>query len=546
MQQTTDREHLDAVVVGAGFAGIYMLHQFRDRLGLNARLFEAGDGVGGAWFWNRYPGARCDSESWFYCYSFDQRVLDEWTWSEKFPGQPEIERYLNFVTDRLDLRRDMQFSARVSGAQWDDDAARWTVETADGQTVTARWLVTCIGGLSATATNTPDIPGLDSFSGEWLHTGHWPKDGVDLSGKRVGVIGTGSTGIQAIPVIAEQAAEVTVFQRTPAYIMPARNRPLAAEETAAIKADYSEIWRKAKSHRGGQPYDVPTVAFADLDEAEARALQESYWDAGGLRVLQLFSDVYSNPDSRAFVEGFFREKVRAIVEDPQAAAILEPKGYPLGAKRVALDTRYYETFNLPHVRVVDARANRIERIEPQGVRAGGTLYPLDTLVFATGFDAVTGPYKAMNIRGRDGANMVDHLADGPRAYLGMSFAGFPNLLAVGGPCSPALTTNVPTSIEHDVEWIARAIGWCEANGVTAFEATQAAEDDWADDTQRRVAGSIFEQADSWQFGANVPGKPRRFLVWLGGMIEYRQICDAVADGGYTGFIARKDNERTTT
>jgi cation diffusion facilitator CzcD-associated flavoprotein CzcO len=531
---TAATEDLDAVVIGAGFAGLYMLHKLRT-LGLTCRLFEAGEGVGGAWYWNRYPGARCDSESYFYCYSFSDEILQEWIWSEKFPGQPEIEHYLNFVADRLDLRGDIRFGRRVTAATYDEGALRWTVETDAGDMVRTRYVITAIGGLAPTATNLPALPGIERFEGDWYHTGHWPKEGVDLSGKRVGVIGTGSTGIQAIPVIARQAAQLTVFQRTPAYIMPARNAPLAADDVAAIKTDYPAIWRKAKLHRGGQPYDPPAIAFGDLDEPEARRLQQLYWEQGGLRVLQLFSDVYSNPASRAFVEGFFREKVREIVADPAKAAILEPKGYPLGAKRVALDTHYYETFNLPHVHVVDVRKTPIAAVTPTGIRASDTDYPLDAIVFATGYDAVTGPFRAMNIIGRGGVTLADRLADGPRAYLGMSFAGFPNLLAVSGPCNPALSTNVPVSIEHDVEWIADAIAYCEREGIRAIEPTEAAEDAWVEDTQARVAGSIFEQADSWQFGSNIPGKPRRFLLWLGGLPAFRETCGAAAMAGYSGF-----------
>ena len=412
---------------------------------------------------------------------------------------------------------------------------RWTVETSTGETVVTRYVVTAIGGLAATAANLPAFPGIEDFAGQYYHTGHWPRDGVDFTGKRVGVIGTGSTGIQAIPVIAQQAAELTVFQRTPAYIMPARNAPLDADYVAGIKANYPEIWKKAKVHRGGQPYDPPTLGFHDIDETEAHRLQEDYWERGGLRVVQLFKDAYSDPAARAFTENFFRSKVRQIVTDPAKAEILEPKGYPIGAKRIALDSHYYETFNLPHVHVVNARENRIERITPDGIRAGGKDYPLDIIVFATGYDAVTGPFKAIDFRGRDGLRLADHLADGPRAYLGLGFAGFPNLFTVNGPCNPALTTNVPVAIEHDVEWIADCIAFVERNGFTAAEPTAEAEDAWTDDTQAKVEGTVFNQADSWQFGSNVPGKPRRFLLWLGGLTAFREKCEAVAKAGYEGF-----------
>jgi cation diffusion facilitator CzcD-associated flavoprotein CzcO len=532
---TKAMEEFDAVVIGAGFSGIYMLYKLTQQ-GLRCRLFEAGDGPGGAWYWNRYPGARCDSESYFYCFSFSQEVLDEWTWSERFPAQPEIEAYLNFVSDRLDLRKHMTFGARVTGAKWDEAALRWIVETDTGDAVMTRYVVTAIGGLTSTASNVPNIPGIGDFKGDWYHTGHWPKEGVDFAGKRVGILGTGSTGIQAIPEIAKTAAHLTVFQRTPAYIMPAKNHPLSAEYNADIKARYPEIWAKAKAHFGGQPYDPPAYVFDDLDIEEATRLQEQYWNEGGLRVAQVFKDAYTSPQAREFIEDFFRKKVRSIVKDPVKAEILEPKGYPFGAKRIALDSQFYETFNLPHVDVVNVKKTPITKITPDGIQVGETDYPLDVIVFATGYDAVTGPFRAMNIVGRGGMKLADRLDDGPRAYLGMSFHGFPNLLAISGPCNPALSTNVPVSIEHDVEWISDAIEYCEKQGIKTIEPTAEAEGAWTDETQSKLEGSLLEQADSWHIGANVPGKPRRLLLWLGGMIAFRKRCDEVTDAGYSGFI----------
>jgi len=529
---------VDAVIIGAGFAGLYMLHKLRG-MGLNCRLFEAGDGPGGAWYWNRYPGARCDSESYFYCYFFSDEILQDWTWSERFPAQPEIERYLTYVADRLDLRPDISFNARVTGAAYDEATKRWTVETGAGDRVETRYLVTAIGGLTATAANLPDIAGIEDFEGQWVHTGHWPKEGVDFAGKRVGILGTGSTGIQAIPVIAQTAGHLTVFQRTPAYIMPAKNHPLTDDYNAEIKARYPEIRAKVKTHWGGQPYDAPAHSYLDLSPEEVARIQQDFWDAGGLRVIQAFKEGTRVPEVREFMEAFFREKVRGIVTDPAKAEILEPKGYPMGAKRIALDTHYYETFNLPHVDVVDVRKTPITKVTPTGLRVGDTDHPLDILVFATGYDAVTGPFRAMDIRGRDGLRLAERLDDGPRAYLGMSFAGFPNLLSVSGPCNPALSTNVPASIEHDVEWIADIIAHAEAEGYTAIEPTQAAEDAWTQETQDKAAGSVFDQADSWQYGSNVPGKPRRFLIWLGGLHLFRERCQAVVDAGYDGFAFRR-------
>ncbi len=398
-----------------------------------------------------------------------------------------------------------------------------------------RYLVTAIGGLTSTAANLPAIPGIEAFEGEWVSYGPLAEGGVDLGGKRVGVIGTGSTGIQSDPHHRGASGRT---DRLPAHAglhHAGPQRTLTPDYVAEIKANYPAIWQKAKAHRGGQPYDPPMLDFGDVDEDEARRLQEQYWEAGGLRVAQLFKDAYTNPKANAFTQDFFRDKVRQIVKDPAKAEILEPKGYPFGAKRIALDTHYYETFNLPHVHVVNAKKNVISKITPTGIRAGETDYPLDVIVFATGYDAVTGPFRAMDIRGRGGVRLAERLEDGPRAYLGMAFAGFPNLLAVSGPCNPALSTNVPVSIEHDVEWISDTIAYCEANGIKAIEPTPEAEDAWTEDTQTKIVGSIFEKADSWQFGSNVPGKPRRFLLWLGGLTAFREKCAEVAKAGYEGF-----------
>lgn len=522
----------DAVIIGAGFSGIYMLYKLRNQ-GLRVRVLEAGDGVGGAWYWNRYPGARCDSESYFYCYSFSDEILQEWTWTERFPAQPEIEDYLNFVTDRLDLRKDIQFESRVKSAVYDESSNRWDIETEDGEKLDAHYVVSAIGGL--TTANLPNIPGIEDFGGESIHTAHWPRGGIDLSGKRVGVIGTGSTGTQAIPVIGEQAGDLTVFQRTPAYIMPARNAPLDPEFVTEVKANYGEIWKKAKNSAGGMPFDAPTRLFDDVDEKEAYQLYEKAWEEGGVLVVQVFKDVHSNMKSNEFCSNFFRDKVRQTVNDPEAAEILAPKGYPIGARRIVLDTKFYETFNRPNVHVVDVKANPITKITKNGVLVGDKEYPLDVLVYATGYDAVTGSYTAIDFRGRDGVRMSDHLADGPTSLMGLAFTGFPNLLTINGPCNPALSTNVPVSIEHDVEWVSDCIEYCEKNGIKAIEPTAEAELAWAEDTQQRAVGSLFEKADSWQFGSNVPGKPRRFLLWLGGHLAFRKKAEEETASGYKGF-----------
>jgi cation diffusion facilitator CzcD-associated flavoprotein CzcO len=525
-------DDFDAVIIGAGFSGLYMLHRLRN-LGLRCRVYETGDGVGGTWYWNRYPGARCDSESYFYCYSFSDEILQDWTWSERFPSQQEIQRYLEFVADRLDLRRDIQLGTRVSAATYDDAARRWRVETSTGDRVSARYVVTAIGAISAA--NVPSIPGLDTFAGRWYHTGQWPHEGVDLSGLRVGVIGTGSTGVQLIPVVAEQAAELIVFQRTPNFSMPARNRPLDPAVMAEIKANYSDVWERVRRHPGGMPLDMPTQRFDEVDEQEARRRYESAWAHGGVMVLQQFSDLMTDERSNEFCADFFREKIRSIVHDPVTAEKLVPTGYPIAAKRPVLDTDYFETFNKPHVRLVDINDTAIDEITPTGVRAGDTVYELDVLVFATGFDAFTGSFLRIDITGRGGVRLADKWHDGPTAYLGLSMAGFPNLLTVNGPCNPAVLTNVPVTIEHDVEWIADCIEYAEQRGITAIEPTEEAEREWVRYTAELVDGTLYMKANSWWLGANIPGKPRVFMAFVGGLNRFRKRCAEIAEAGYDGF-----------
>jgi cation diffusion facilitator CzcD-associated flavoprotein CzcO len=527
-----DRPQLDAVIVGAGFSGLYMLHRLRS-LGLRCRIYETADGVGGTWYWNRYPGARCDSESYFYCYSFSDELLQDWTWTERFPSQAEIKRYLEFVADRLELWPDIQLGTRVVAATYDDDARRWTVATSDGDAVGARYVVTAIGAISAA--NVPVIPGLASFRGRWYHTGQWPHEDVDLTGLRVGVIGTGSTGVQLIPVVAEQAAELTVFQRTPNFSMPARNKPLDPACMAHIKANYADVWERVRHHPGGMPLELPTQRFEDVDEDEARRRYDAAWAHGGVMVLQQFSDLMTNARSNEFCAEFFREKIRRTVRDPVTAEKLVPKGYPIAAKRPVLDTGYFETFNKPHVHLVDIKDTPIDEVTPTGLRVGDVEYAMDVIILATGFDAFSGSFLRMDIRGRDGTRLADRWKDGPTAYLGLSIAGFPNLLTVNGPCNPAVLTNVPATIEHDVEWIADCIDHAERNGITAIEPTEDAERAWVRHTAEQVEGTLYMQADSWWLGANIPGKPRVFMAFAGGLNRFRDRCAEVAAAGYEGF-----------
>ena len=524
----------DAVVVGAGFSGLYMLHHARDVLGLRARVYEAGDGVGGTWYWNRYPGARCDSESYYYSYSFSEELEQEWEWSSKYPEQPEILRYLNHVADRFDLRRDIELGTRVTAAAWDDERARWQVTTDADETVVARYLISAVGCLSAA--NVPDIAGLDRFEGDWHHTGAWPHDGVDFSGRRVALIGTGSTGIQATPVIAREADHLTVFQRTPNYSVPARNAPLTPEVAAEIKADYREIRRKARESFGGFPFDPSVRSALDHSEEERRAIYESLWEEGGFKFLYgSFFDIFFNEDANATAAEFIRERIRAVVKDPAVAERLCPRDHPYGSKRPPIDTDYFETFNRDNVTLVDLRETPIEEITARGIRTTTEHHDVDVIVFATGFDAMTGSLLKIDIRGRGGLSLRDKWAAGPRSYLGLQVAGFPNLFTITGPGSPSVLSNMPVSIEQHVEWIGQCIAHLRQHGVSSIEATEEAEDAWVDHVAEVASMTLFQKASSWYLGANIPGKTRVFMPYVGGVFPYRQRCDDVAAKGYEGF-----------
>lgn len=522
----------DVVVVGAGFAGLYTLHSLRRR-GLSVRLFETGDNVGGTWFWNRYPGARCDVDSADYSYSFDDALQQEWEWTERYPTQAEILRYLEHVADRFGLREDITFGTRVTSAHFDETGGLWTIGTDANTAVTARWTIMATGALSAA--RLPDIAGLESFAGRILHTAHWPTDGVDLRGRRVGVIGTGSSGVQAIPLIAQQADRLTVFQRTPGFVIPARNRPLAADELAAIKTDYSARRRLQRESHGGWILPPP-VGLALETAPEVRTKEyESRWAAGGLAFQTTFGDVMTDLGANETAADFVRAKIRETVSDPATADALCPRGYPFGAKRVCIGTDYYETFNRGNVELVDVRSDPIRAIVPEGVRTGSGVHELDVLVFATGFDALTGALGAIDIRGRDGVTLRETWRDGPRTYLGVAVAGFPNLFVITGPGSPSVLSNVVVSIEQHVEWVVDYLDHMRARGARFAEATPQAQDAWGEHLTTVAAGSLYLQADSWYLGANVPGKPRTFMPYLGGVGNYRNLCTQIAADGYRGF-----------
>ena len=528
---------LDAVIVGAGFAGLYMLYRMRDVLGLKARVYERGDGVGGTWFWNRYPGARCDSESFYYCYSFSEELDQEWDWTSKYPEQPEILSYLNHVADRFDLRRDIQLSTRVTGASFDEATNCWEVRTEAGERITARFLISAVGCLSAA--NVPDIKGLDDFEGDWYHTGAWPQEGVDFRGKRVGLIGTGSTGIQATPVIAAEAAHLTVFQRTPNYSVPTHNHRLTAEAWAEIKANYPEIRRRIRASRAGFPYTVEDRSAMSVSDEERQAIYERLWQEGGFKFLWgSFNDILINLESNKTAADFIRAKIRETVKDPELAEMLSPTDHPYGSKRPPIDTHYYESFNRDNVKLVDIRKAPIAEITPRGLRTEDGEYELDTIVFATGFDAMTGSLLRMDIRGRGGRTLADKWAEGPRTYLGLQVAGFPNLFTITGPGSPSVLSNMPTAIEQHAEWISDCIEYMREQGLRRIEAKVEAEDEWVDHVRAVGDFTLHKYANSWYLGSNIPGKKRVFMPYVGGLDLYRARCDEVAGNGYAGFELR--------
>jgi len=524
----------DALIIGAGFSGLYQLLCLRDRLGLSVQVLEAAGGVGGTWYWNRYPGARCDSESHSYCYSFSEELMRDWEWTERYPEQPEIMRYLNHVADRFDLKKDIRFNTRVTGAEYDQAANRWHVRTEAGETITAKFLITAVGCLSTA--NVPNIPSLDDFAGKWYHTGQWPHEGVDFTGKRVGVIGTGSTGIQAIPVIAQTAAHLTVFQRTANYSVPARNVPLTAEFKQWVRDNAAEIRRITQATPNGHPFLISERLARETSPEERMALYEAAWETGGLQFRATFQDLLVDKAANDTAAMFIRDKIRQIVKDPETAAKLADIDHPYAAKRPPIDTDYFETYNRDNVTLVDVRATPIEQIVSDGIRTREGDYPLDIIVFATGFDAMTGPLLRLNITGRDGLTLAQAWEAGPRNYLGLQVAGFPNLFTVTGPGSPSVLCNMPVAIEQHVEWITACIAHMRDQGLERIEPTPEAVDAWVEQVNEAANATLLPQAThSWYLGANVPGKPRVFMPYAGGMAHYRGICADVAAKGYQGF-----------
>jgi cation diffusion facilitator CzcD-associated flavoprotein CzcO len=532
-EQTTS-DHFDAVVVGAGFAGLYALHKLRS-LGLRVCVFEAGDGVGGTWFWNRYPGARCDVESMEYSYQFSDALEQEWEWSERYAGQPEILRYLEHVAERFDLYRDIQFETRVQSAHFDDAGNFWHIEALSGTNTTACTATFCImatGNLSSA--QIPEIEGLDRFQGPIYHTGQWPREEIDFTGKRVGVVGTGSSGVQAIPVIAQQAAHLTVFQRTATYSVPSQNAPLDADVQRSIKQRYKAVRAANKETFLGFGSEYPSndQLTADATEEERQTRYEEYWQRGGLHFMGVFIDLMLINEANDSAADFVRNKISEQVDDPDVAQKLMP-AQVLGCKRLCSDKSYYETFNRSNVSLVDVSASPISSITETGIVAGEA-FDLDAIVFATGFDAMTGTLQRIDIRGRNGLRLAEKWAEGPKTYIGLGSEGFPNFFIIAGPGSPSVLSNFVPSIEGHVDWIADCFLHLRDKGLSAIEATAEAEEEWGRHVNEIASFTLYPSCNSWYLGSNIPGKPRVFMPYLGYPTYVEKIAQVV-ENGYEGF-----------
>ncbi|MGD0107374.1 MAG: NAD(P)/FAD-dependent oxidoreductase [Rhodopila sp.] len=525
---------VEAVVIGAGFGGLYMIHRLRNEMGLSVQGFETGGGVGGTWYWNRYPGCRCDSDSYVYCYSFDRALLQQWEWSERYPEQHEILKYLNHVADRFDLRRSYKFDTRVTEASFDEGSNLWQVRTDKGDVVTARTLITAVGCLSSSSM--PKFKGLETFKGKHYHTGAWPHDGVDFTAKRVAVIGTGASGVQSAPLIAQQAKHLTVFQRTPNFCVPARNGKVDPGLVKSRKTDYDAIWERARHSQFGFELEFLDKSVLETTPEERQAEFDRRWDAGGFGFwLSNYKDMFFDKAANDICSEYLKQKIRDTVRDPVVAERLIPKTYGYGTKRQPLDTNYFEMYNKPNVDLVDIKETPIEEITPKGIRTSQKEYDFDTIVFATGFDALTGALLKIRIIGRGGKTLQQKWDDGPHAYLGIAIAGFPNLFTITGPGSPSVMSNMPVSIEQHVQWISGFIDFMRKHHIATMEATQEAENAWTAHVAEVADGTLFPTADSWYLGANIPGKPRVFMPYLGGVGTYREKCDEIAAAGYTGF-----------
>ena len=522
----------DAVIVGAGFSGLYLLHRLRS-LGFTSRVFERGGDVGGTWYWNRYPGARCDVESMQYSYSFDAELQREWHWPEKFSAQPDILAYANHVADWFDLRKGIEFDTAVTAAHFDEGARRWRIETDTGERVSAQYFVMATGCISTA--QTPDIEGLPDYRGDTYHTGNWPHEKVDFSGQRIAVVGTGSSGIQAIPVLAEEAAHVTVFQRTPNYSLPSRNVPMSPKYEKEWKSEYQSRREEMRHTAHGSIKELNDEPAMAVSEARRQQVYQERWDIGGPGYLVSFNNILTDAEANETASEFVREQIRHIVKDPETAELLAAKTYPIGTKRICIDCGYFETYNRDNVELIDISGGPIARITPTGLVANGREFEFDSIVFATGFDAMTGTLFNVDIRGRGDQALKKKWYAGPRTYLGLMSEAFPNMYMITGPGSPSVKSNMLTSIEQHVDFVTDSLIHMRKQGFQTMEPTRDAEDEWVDHVQETANRTLFPRANSWYMGANIPGKPRLFMPYIGGVGRYRRICDAKVAEGYTGF-----------
>ena len=530
---------VDVVVVGAGFSGLYLLYRLR-KAGFSTRVFERGGDVGGTWYWNRYPGARCDVESLQYSYSFDEQLQQDWHWPEKFSAQPDILAYANHVADRFNLKKDIEFNIEVKASWFDENLKRWKITTNTGEEINAQYFIMATGCISTT--QIPNIKGLSDYVGNTFHTGDWPHEEVDFSGQSIAVIGTGSSGIQSIPVLAKQAKKLTVFQRTPNYSIPSQNEPMTKKYERSWKDVYSERRKEMRYSAHGSLKDLNDVPALSVDEDQRQELYTKRWAIGGTGFLGSFNDLLTNADANYTAAEYVRQQIKRVVKDKETAEILCPRSYPIGTKRICIDTGYFETYNRENVKLVDISKKPIQRLVTDGIIVDDQLYPFDSIIFATGFDAMTGSIFNVDIKGRDGLALKEKWNAGPKTYLGLMSASFPNLFMITGPGSPSVKSNMIMSIEQHVDLVIETLLSMRRKGLSVVEPELEAENKWVDHVQEVANKTLFPQANSWYMGANIPGKPRLFMPYIGGVGAYREICEEIVANNYRGFKFEKSKQ----
>ena len=530
---------VDVVVVGAGFSGLYLLYRLR-KAGFSTRVFERGGDVGGTWYWNRYPGARCDVESLQYSYSFDEQLQQDWHWPEKFSAQPDILAYANHVADRFNLKKDIEFNVEVKASRFDENLKTWKITTNTGEEIDAQYFIMATGCISTT--QIPNIKGLSDYVGNTFHTGDWPHEEVDFSGQSIAVIGTGSSGIQSIPVLAKQAKKLTVFQRTPNYSIPSQNEPMTKKYERSWKDVYSERRKEMRYSAHGSLKDLNDVPALSVDEDQRQELYTKRWAIGGTGFLGSFNDLLTNADANYTAAEYVRQQIKRVVKDKETAEILCPRSYPIGTKRICIDTGYFETYNRENVKLVDISKKPIQRLVTDGIIVDDQLYPFDSIIFATGFDAMTGSIFNVDIKGRDGLALKEKWNAGPKTYLGLMSASFPNLFMITGPGSPSVKSNMIMSIEQHVDLVIETLLSMRRKGLSVVEPELEAENKWVDHVQEVANKTLFPQANSWYMGANIPGKPRLFMPYIGGVGAYREICEEIVANNYRGFKFEKSKQ----